>query len=77
MAEAQRVFGVIDGVLDLVPVATETDAELAAWVEERLTARKAARAARDFAAADAVRGELVARGIMIEDSAAGTTWCAG
>lgn len=77
LAEAQRVFGVIDGVLDLVPGATETDAELAAWVEERLTARKAARAARDFAAADAVRGELVARGIMIEDSAAGTTWRAG
>jgi cysteinyl-tRNA synthetase len=77
LAEAQRVFGVIDGVLDLVPAATETDAELAAWVEERLAARKAARAARDFAAADAIRAELVARGVTIEDSAAGTTWRAG
>lgn len=77
LAEAQRVFGVIDGVLDLVPAATETDAELAAWVEERLAARKAARASRDFAAADAIRAELVARGIAIEDSATGTTWRAG
>jgi cysteinyl-tRNA synthetase len=77
LAEAQRVFGVMDGVLDLVPAASETDAELAQWVEERLAARKAARAARDFAAADAIRAELVARGIAIEDSAAGTTWRAG
>lgn len=77
LAEAQRVFGVIDSVLDLVPAATETDAQLAVWVEERLTARKAARAARDFAAADAIRAELVARGVTIEDSAAGTTWRAG
>lgn len=77
LAEAQRVFGVIDGVLDLVPAETETDAELAAWVEERLAARKAARAARDFAAADAIRAELVARGVTIEDSAAGTAWRAG
>jgi len=77
LAEAQRVFGVIDGVLDLVPAETETDAELAAWVEERLSARAAARAARDFAAADAIRAELVARGVTIEDAASGTTWRAG
>jgi len=77
LAEAQRVFGVIDGVLDLVPSAIETDAELAAWVEERLAARKAARAARDFEAADAIRAELLARGVSIEDSAAGTTWRVG
>jgi cysteinyl-tRNA synthetase len=77
LTEAQRVFGVMDSVLDLVPSAVETDAELAAWVEERLEARKAARAARDFGAADAIRAELVARGVSIEDSAAGTTWRVG
>jgi cysteinyl-tRNA synthetase len=74
LAEARRVFGVIDGVLDLVPAAAETDAELAEWVEERLAARRAARAARDFASADAIRGELVARGVQIEDTAEGTKW---
>ena len=31
----------------------------AAWVEERLDARRVARARRDFAAADAIRAELV------------------
>jgi cysteinyl-tRNA synthetase len=77
LAEAQRVFAVMDGVLDLVPAAVETDAELAAWVAERLAARKAARAARDFAEADAIRAELVARGVTIEDTPAGTTWRVG
>jgi cysteinyl-tRNA synthetase len=77
LAEARRVFAVMDGVLDLVPVETETDAELSAWVEERLAARKAARAARDFAEADSIRAELVARGVTIEDTASGTTWRAG
>ncbi len=75
--EARRVFATMDGVLDLVPVATQTDAELALWVEERIAARKAARSARDFAAADAIRDELVARGIQIEDTAQGTIWRAG
>ncbi len=77
LGEARRVFAVIDGVLDLVPAATETDTELTLWVEERIAARKAARAARDFAAADAIRDELVARGIQIEDTPNGTVWRAG
>ena len=74
LAEAQRVFRVMDGVLDLVPALSETDEQLALWVEERLEARKAARAVRDFAAADVIRAEPVSRGIEIEDSADGTKW---
>jgi cysteinyl-tRNA synthetase len=71
--EARRVFGVIDGVLDLVPERTE-DAELASWVEERLQARKDARSRRDFAAADAIRAELDARGVEVKDTPQGTRW---
>ena len=77
LAEAQRVFALMDGVLDLVPAEVETDAELAAWVDERLAARRAARSARDFATADAIRAELTARGVTIEDTPAGTTWRVG
>jgi cysteinyl-tRNA synthetase len=61
-------------VLDLVPAKTEIDAELSQWVETRLSARRAARSARDFATADAVRRELEERGILIEDGPGGTRW---
>jgi cysteinyl-tRNA synthetase len=45
-----------------------------AWVQERLDRRQAARAARDFATADAIRAELAARGIAIEDGPDGARW---
>ncbi|MEN9509836.1 MAG: hypothetical protein RLZZ621_2399 [Gemmatimonadota bacterium] len=76
LERARAAFRLMDGVLDLVPE-QETDAELAAWVEERLAARRAARERRDFAAADAVRAELTARGILIEDGPQGTRWRKG
>jgi cysteinyl-tRNA synthetase len=73
LAEARRVFALMDSVLDLVPEQMADDT-LAAWVEERLAARRAARIARDFATADAIRAELTDRGIEVEDTAAGTSW---
>jgi cysteinyl-tRNA synthetase len=55
------------------PVGT-AESELVAVVEQRLAERAKARAARDFAASDAVRDELAALGVSIADSAAGTSW---
>ena len=46
----------------------------AARVEALLEERRAARAARDFARADAIRAELAAMGVAIEDGAQGTRW---
>jgi cysteinyl-tRNA synthetase len=43
-------------------------------VEALLEERRAARAARDFARADAIRNELSAMGVVIEDGAQGTRW---
>ena len=42
--------------------------------EERIEARKAAKKAKDFAQADAIREELAAKGILIEDTREGTKW---
>ncbi|MDQ2931432.1 MAG: cysteine--tRNA ligase [Gemmatimonadota bacterium] len=71
---ARKAFALVNGVLDIVPEPAEVDDALGAWVEERLAARREARARRDFAAADAIRGELDGKGIAIEDTPQGTRW---
>jgi cysteinyl-tRNA synthetase len=43
-------------------------------IEQLIQARRAARAARNFGEADRIRRDLDARGILLEDTAAGTRW---
>jgi cysteinyl-tRNA synthetase len=43
-------------------------------IERLIAARRAARSARNFGEADRIRKDLDARGIMLEDTAAGTRW---
>jgi cysteinyl-tRNA synthetase len=43
-------------------------------VDAAIAARLAARKSRDFARADAIRAELLAKGIVLEDGPTGTTW---
>jgi cysteinyl-tRNA synthetase len=71
---------VMTGVLGISPLewAAETPADLApvvqGLVQVALEQRAAARERKDFAAADAIRGQLSAAGVAIEDTPNGPRW---
>jgi len=71
---AMAVFERVAGVLDVLPTPKAVDPALTRWVSERLAARDQARKSKDFKAADAIRAELQARGVEIEDTPQGTKW---
>jgi cysteinyl-tRNA synthetase len=54
--------------------AAKGDGANAAWIEQQIAARTAARKAKDFAAADRIRKELLDAGVILEDGPKGTTW---
>jgi cysteinyl-tRNA synthetase len=77
-AAGLRAAGAVLGLLQQTPEAwfrggMDDAAEIEAAIAERLAARKA----KNFARADAIRAELAAKGILLEDSPKGTTWRRG
>jgi cysteinyl-tRNA synthetase len=67
----------IDKVLGFLEVGRrqrEVGDGLREWIQERIDARTHAREQRDWGAADRIRDELVAAGIMLEDGPDGTRW---
>jgi len=62
------------GLVDLANRGRTVDEGMEAWIQEQVRLRKEARAARDFATADAIRDALAEKGIVLEDSSDGTRW---
>jgi cysteinyl-tRNA synthetase len=83
-APAQRQLRALGAVLGLLgrdadaflksrPAAAAGGLDDAA-IASRIGERREARAAKDFARADAIRRELLENGVVLEDGAGGTTW---
>ena len=76
MAGLLRALGGVLGLLQSPPevflrAGSSVDT---AHIDALIAQRQAAKAGRDFARADAIRAELLAQGIVLKDSAQGTTW---
>ena len=50
------------------------DEELSAFVESKIAERAQAKKEKDFAKADAIRAELLEKGIVLKDTREGTVW---
>ncbi len=78
LERARHAVDSMDDVLGVISLARQASADMAsdfaAWVEQKVGERQAARGRRDFAAADAIRQQLAAAGVAVEDTPAGPRW---
>lgn len=76
LAGQLKYLGAVLGCLQLEPseFLQGADEDESAWIEEMIAKRAQAKKDKDFATADSVRDELMAKGIVLRDGPEGTTW---
>lgn len=77
LAGLMREFGAVLGILEQTPeqfLRGEQAQDDVATIEALIAQRNAARAAKDWAGADAARDTLQAMGVVLEDTSEGTQW---
>jgi cysteinyl-tRNA synthetase len=72
--EAFAMFDAALGVISLRRAEEEQPPVPVEEIEQLIEERNGARRRRDFAAADRIRDDLAARGVLLEDSPSGTRW---
>lgn len=71
----QAVYERLTSLLDVLGIADHSNRDhLDEKIEALIAEREAARKAKDFAKADAIRDELAAQGIQLKDTRTGVTW---
>ncbi len=75
-AQKQLLISEFDSVLslDLLVKQTQQNAPDSEWIDQMIAQRSAAKVAKDWAKADTIRDQLMAKGVELKDSATGTTW---
>ena len=58
----------------LLEAGTSVDSDLENFIQEKIAERAEAKKTKDFARADAIRDELLARGVAIKDTREGVVW---
>ncbi len=73
-ASALAFLKLFDSIFDVLEVTQAEGAVGDAEIDAMVAARSAAKKAKDFAKSDAIRDELLAKGIILEDTKEGVRW---
>ena len=67
-------LNLIEAAENLKNESSNVDAELESFILEKIEERAQAKKAKDFAKADAIRDELLTKGVAIKDTREGVKW---
>jgi cysteinyl-tRNA synthetase len=74
LAAARTLFDRFDSIFDVLKPSVEEGGITEAEIDELIAERNQARKSRNFQRADEIRGELLERGVIIEDTKEGVRW---